>query len=375
MMPINWTSVPQAWKANERVKAIMKSAQNECEACQCRHLKRAGVQNTKVISISILEIGQGGIRLRTKLFAIAVCLFLLLMVVFIAPTYGVGEGEWITSYTVENSQTGQKLIEADFKTSSEPTIYAPIISGEELKVTFTVNVFTSGSGNLKLSTFMQKPSGGQYWELVPDDYDLGAGYTPNLASMSFSWEKGTFEMICYGKANTVIKSTNITLVQLSGATGDVLDAIQVVVLTAGADEYQNLFDQKEAKLQGLIDSGVAVGYIEMYENVLNQSKALVNKGYVNEAIALLNAIPSSGEPMGSALEMIMLPAIGVAAAAAVILAFMFLRARGKNSYVQLVIEDQIKDLEGLTLRAAKIDRTISSSLETVKDRLKNLVGM
>jgi hypothetical protein len=222
---------------------------------------------------------------------------------------------------------------------------------------------------------MQKPSGGQYWELVPDDYDLGAGYTPNLASMSFSWEKGTFEMICYGKANTVIKSTNITLVQLSGATGDVLDAIQVVVLTAGADEYQNLFDQKEAKLQGLIDSGVAVGYIEMYENVLNQSKALVNKGYVNEAIALLNAIPSSGEPMGSALEMIMLPAIGVAAAAAVILAFMFLRARGKNSYVQLVIEDQIKDLEGLTLRAAKIDRTISSSLETVKDRLKNLVGM
>ncbi len=109
--------------------------------------------------------------------------------------------------------------------------------------------------------------------------------------------------------------------------------------------------------------------------MLNQSKALVNKGYVNEAIALLNAIPSSGEPAGSAFTLILLPLVGVAAAAAVVFAFMFLRARGKVSYFRLVVEDQIKDLEGLTLRAAKIDRTMSSSLDSVKDRLKRLVGM
>ena len=319
----------------------------------------------------------GGDKLRTKLFA-TLCLFILLTAVittFIAPTHAVGEGEWITSYTVEDLDTGQKLIEADFATSAEPTMLAPVISGEQLKVTFTVNVFTSGSGNLKLSTNMQKPITGTYWELIPGDYDLGTGYTPNTATMQFSWEKGTFEMICYGKVPTVTKSTNVTLVQLSGATGDVLDAIKVTALTAGGSEFQNLYDQKEAKLQSLIDSGVAAGYTDLYSNMLNQSKALVGKGYVNEAIALLNAIPSSGEPAGSALEMIMLPAIGVAAAAAVIFAFMFLRGRGKNSYVRLVIEDQIKDLEGLTLRASKIDRTFSSSLESVKDRLKSLVGM
>jgi hypothetical protein len=310
--------------------------------------------------------------------AFAICFIMLLAIVSftsIISVRAIGEGEWITSYTVEDKTTGQKLIEADFATSNEPTVYAPIISGEELKVTFTVNVFTSGSGNLKLSTFMQKPSGGPYWELIPDDYDLGTGYTPNSASMVFGWEKGTFEMICYGRASTVTKATNITLVQLSGETGDVLDAIKALVLTAGADEYQNLYDQKEAKLQSLIDSGVAAGYTELYESMLNQSQALVNKGYVNEAIALLNAIPSSGEPIGSALEMIMLPAIGIAGAAAVIFAFMFLRTRGKNSYAQMVIEDQIRDLEGLTLRAARVDRTISSNLESVKDRLKSLIGM
>jgi hypothetical protein len=289
---------------------------------------------------------------------------------------GVGEGDWITAYTVEDSQTGQKLIEADFAISDEPTILAPVISGEPLKVTFTVDVFTSGSGSLKLATYMQKPSSGPYWELVPGDYDLGAGYTPNSASMEFDWEKGTFEMICYGQATRVTRAINVTLVQLSSAgAADILDAIQVTVLTTGADEFQNLYDQKENKLQDLINSGVAAGYITMYGNMLNQSKALVGKGYVNEAIALLNAIPSSGEPIGSALEMIMIPAIGITAVAAVVFAFMFLRARGKNSYVQLVIEDQIKDLEGLTLRASRVDRTISSSLEGIKDRLKSLVGM
>ena len=75
------------------------------------------------------------------------------------------------------------------------------------------------------------------------------------------------------------------------------------------------------------------------------------------------------------MESLFLPIVGVVAAVAVIFAVLFLRVRGKVSYFQLVVEDQIKDLEGLTLRAAKIDRAMSSSLESVKDRLKRLVGM
>jgi len=53
---------------------------------------------------------------------------------------------------------------------------------------------------------------------------------------------------------------------------------------------------------------------------------------------------------------------------------MFMRAKGKVTYDRLVIEDQIKDLEGLTLRAAKIDKNLNVSLEGVKERLKSLVG-
>jgi hypothetical protein len=75
------------------------------------------------------------------------------------------------------------------------------------------------------------------------------------------------------------------------------------------------------------------------------------------------------------MESLFLPIIVIVAVLAVVLGFLFLRTKGKIKYVLLVLEDQIKDLEGLTLRASKIDRTIASSLDSVKDRLKSLVGM
>ena len=315
--------------------------------------------------------------MKAKLFA--VCLFLLLSAVpliSISPTRGVGEGFWITSYIVEDTTTGQVLMEADFATGQNST-YSPIIGGSEITVTFTVNIGMTGSGNLKLTTAMQhsKIKLDRYWELVSADYALGSDFNPNSASTEFEWVAGTFTMKCYGKTNVITKPTALTLVQLSSSTGDILDNIKPIIVTAGVDQWQNLYNEKEGKLQNLIDAGVAPGYTQIYQNVLNQSQNLVNKGYVNEAISLLNSLPTSGEPMGSALEMILLPGIAIAAIVAVVFAVMFMRAKGKNSYVQLVIEDQIKDLEGLTLRASKIDRTIASNLDGVKDRLKRLVGM
>ncbi len=315
--------------------------------------------------------------MKAKLFA--VCLLLLLSAVpliSIMPTRAVGEGYWITSYKVEETASGQVLMEVDFATGQNSS-YSPIIGGSEITVTFTISVFTTGSGNLKLTTAMQhsKIKTTTYWELVSDGYLLGSDFNPNSAQTEFNWVKGNFTMKCYGKTNVITKPTQLTLVQLSSSTGDVLDNIKPTIVTVGVDQWQNLYDEKEDKLQSLIDAGVASGYTQLYENVLNQSRSLVNKGYVNEAIALLNSLPASGEPMGSALELILLPGIAIAAIVAVVFAVMFLRARGKNSYVQLVIEDQIKDLEGLTLRASKIDRTIASNLDGVKDRLKRLVGM
>jgi hypothetical protein len=195
--------------------------------------------------------------------------------------------------------------------------------------------------------------------------------------VGFSAVKGSFEMICYGRiANYTVtnKPVPVTLVQLSSSGGDILDQIRPNVVNARVDEYQKLLAQKEDKLQSLKDSGVAAGYVQLFENVIDQAKAEAAQGYVDSATALLNALSVSNEPASSFMESLFIPIIGVLAAVAVAFGFMFMRARGKVTYFSSVIEDQIKDLEGLTLRTSKIDRTISSSLDSIKDRLMRLVG-
>jgi hypothetical protein len=319
--------------------------------------------------------------LRIKLFAVVICLFILLTTISITsimPTLGVTEqGEWITKYKVEDSQNNQLLMEVNFETGTNTT-YSPILAGSELTVTFTVNVVVSGGGLRLTTNMLHSQIHSTFWSLVTVNYTALSSYNPNSAGVDFNGEGGTFDMIVYGRianATVTTKPVPVTLVSLSSSGGDVLDQIRPLVVNAKVDVYQTLLTQKEDKLQSLIDGGVAAGYIEIYENVLKRAKAEAAAGQVDSAVALLHSLDVSNEPVSSTLEAIFLPALGGLAALAVVFVFLFMRARGKIRYVALVLEDQIKDLEGLTLRASKIDRTISSSLTTIEDRLKRLVGM
>ncbi|MCW3996335.1 MAG: hypothetical protein NWE98_09360 [Candidatus Bathyarchaeota archaeon] len=313
---------------------------------------------------------------------LAISLLILLTTVSLASisfTSAAGEGQWITAYTIRDGQTNQLLIEFDSATGVNRTV-SPVLPGAELQVTFTVNVITSGPGNLKLQTGLAKSSihTNSYWELTSTDYDLGSKYNPNSAQTEFNWVAGTFTMVLYGKAPATVSSTSkpINVVSLLGETsGTPIDQIKVSVVTAEMDQYLSLYQQQQAKLRSLINDGVNQGYIEIFTNVLNASQTAANAGNVDVAIALLRGLNVSNAPASSTMQMLFIPLIGVMAVIAVIFAILFLRVRGKVGYFQLVVEDQIKDLEGLTLRASKIDRSMSSSLESVKDRLKNLVGM
>ena len=313
---------------------------------------------------------------------LALSLLLMLITVYvtsvsISSVKAVGEGQWIPGYQIYDYNSGQLLKEFNITTGVNMT-YSPILPGADLKVIFTVNVFTAGSGDLKLQTSMGRLLSGTYWDLVTQNYTLGNDYNPNANPAEFTWTEGTFTMIVYGTVPTSASNTSapVNLVSLYGPSGGVaIDQISVVATSAQLTQFQTLYDQREAHLQSLISSGVAQGYIDLYTNVLNESQSEANQGYVASAIALLNGLNVSNEPMSSTMQSLFIPIIGVLAVVAVVFVVMFLRVRGKVSYFQLVVEDQIKDLEGLTLRASKIDRTMSSSLESVKDRLKRLVGM
>lgn len=311
--------------------------------------------------------------------ALAICLLPLLTIVSftsILSAQGVGEGEWITNYRVEDS-SGQLMIEVDFETGETRTI-SSVFPGAELAVTLTVNIVVSSPSTiLNLRTNMPKSLiEDVYWQLVSQDYEMVA-YNPNEARIQFYQTKGELVVTLYGRIPTtpIKEPIDYLVVTLYGPAGETLDNIKVSVLSAEMDEFQTILLQKEEKLQSLKDSGAAQSYIELYENVLTESKAQAELGNVESAIGMLNTLSVSNEPVASYVEGLFLPSVGILIAVSVVLGFMFIRGRGKMQYVRLVIEDQIKDLEGLTLRASKVDRSISSSLESVKDRLKSIIGM
>ena len=324
---------------------------------------------------------QWGNALKNRIIVVLSLVLLLTSILYISIPNSivgaVGEGQWITSYTIADNNSNQVLVQFDSSTGLNQTL-SPVIPGSDVKVTFTVNVFTAGSGNLKLQTSMGKLLSDRYWELVTQDYSLGNDFNPNANPAQFSWTLGTFTMTVYGKIPTSTSQSGapINVVSLYGPTGGIaIDQITIMATTALMTQFQNLYNQKEDHLRLLQSSGTDQGYIDIYSNVLNASKTEANAGYVSSAIALLNALNTSNEPVSSAMASLYIPLIVVFAVIAVLFAVLFLRIRGKVSYFQLIVEDQIKDLEGLTLRASKIDRTMSSNLESVKDRLKRLVGM
>ena len=320
--------------------------------------------------------------MKTKV--IAICLLVLLTVVsfgaIMTTKADVGEGEWITSYSVKDTGTQELMLEVDF-TTGENTTYAPIFAGSELAVTFTVDVPTSSPSTiLKLKTAMvHSELEDVYWKLVSQDYsDELIAYNPNDQTVQFYQTKGELTLTLYGKVPvTAVRDIPIQyrVVTLYSPAGETLDLITVKVVTAEMSQYDTLLMEKEDKLQSLKDSGVAPGYIELYENVLNESRTQANEGNVESAIAMLNALSVSNAPASSTVEGLFLPVVGILVALTAVFGVMFLRGRGKMQYVLMVLEDQIRDLEGLTLRASRVDRTISSSLDSVKDRLKSIVGM
>ncbi|MCW4054426.1 MAG: hypothetical protein NWE84_05855 [Candidatus Bathyarchaeota archaeon] len=314
--------------------------------------------------------------------AISICLLLLLIVVSfgsIMTTQGVpGEGEWITSYSVVDSSTGQLKVEVDFETEENRTL-GSIFPGSEIAVTFTVDVSaTSPSTILKLKTTMLHSTiEDVYWKLITQDYELIA-YNPNEQEVRFYQVKDMLTMTLYGRVPQTVakdKPVQYLVVTLYSPAGEILDNIKVRVVTAEISEYDTVLLEKEEDLQSLKDSGISAGYIELYENVLNESRVQADLGNVESAIAMLNTLSVRNAPPSSTVEGMFLPVVGVLVVVAALFGFMFVRGRGKIQYVMMVLEDQIRDLEGLTLRASKVDRTISTSLESVKDRLKSVVGM
>ena len=298
-----------------------------------------------------------------------------------------GNGEWIKHYTVTDESTGKVIIDKDFTTGAT-TGSGEILENEELKVTVTIPfTINNPSAILTLGTSMAHSSLQQnmYWQVESTNYTIGA-FDPNSRSITFAENGGTLVIDCYGQVQTSgVQETApngvtldiprpIYLIMLQDPTGAMIDYVQLNVTDANIDNYLTQLSQSEAQLASYQSSGIDPGYIALYASVIAESQTLEGQGFATSATSVLKGLYVSSPPPSATSQALFLPVAGVLAAVAVVFAFLFLRIRGRISYFQLVVEEQIKDLEGLTLRASKIDRTMSSSLDSIKDRLMRLVG-
>jgi len=290
-----------------------------------------------------------------------------------AQTTSTSDTQWITDYKIYDATTNELLVQHDASTNTTQVL-SPVLPSAEISITFTVNVIASGDGDLTLRSGLGKPSSGTYWS-YSDTYDLGSSFKPNSASTSFNWVEGTFEITLNGvvpASTSAAKSINA--VTLAGPSGSTLDTIKILATTAGMGNFQTLLAQKQNEVASMKASGVDAGYTAFCDSILTTAQSVALSGDTTDAIALLNGIGVNA-PAGSAMQIAFYPIVAVFAVLAVIFVILFLRTRSKIGYFRLVVEDQIKDLEGLTLRASKIDRAMSANLDSVKDRLKRLIGM
>ncbi len=330
-----------------------------------------------------------------KILAILVVnVFLLVTVVSVVPVHAQGTGQWITAYTITSLQTGDILRQIDYVTGQNVT--KPILAGADLNVTVTIQISTSSPNTqLQLSTELTHSAiQGTFWELQTKTYPgiSATTYNPNQATVSFTQTAGTLVISCYGQLGTGItqtpvgngitldKKTDANLVKLTDPAGNQLDKVAVSVSDAKINQFDGLYSAAMSQIANMQQNGVDPAYIALYQSILAGAQNQASQGLVDNAIGTLQNLAATqgsvtptttGTPLESTL---FFPLVGVLAALVVVMALLFFRARGRVGYDKLVIEDQIKDLEGLTLRAQKIDKNIAISLDSVKERLKSLVG-
>ena len=302
-----------------------------------------------------------------------------------------GTGRWIANYIIADLNTGQILGQLD---TGQNANNAPILAGAELNITMTIQVTASNPSTiLQLSTNLGHASSqGTYWELQSKDYSgLSAlTYNPNQQTVRFNQTLGTLVISCYGTIPAGVTQTQVgsitlnkqvdkDIISLTDPAGNGLDRVQITVVDAKINQFAAMLAGAQSEIQNLNAQGVDQAYIALYQGVVESAVNQANQGFVDSGTEVLNQLANALEVYSPATTntpieaTLFLPAVIGLVVVVVLVGFMFVRVRGKVSYDKLVIEDQIKDLEGLTLRAAKIDKNLTINLESIKDRLKNLV--
>lgn len=308
-----------------------------------------------------------------------------LIVLSIIPAWCSNGISWIEEYRLESYRTGQLVLSWN---SDEQQLLenAPVLAGDEYYLHFRLNVRQTVDNavlELRVSEGLEKQSAGVFWEVKTVELPVKPDFNPAQRIIRFDHVQGIYEISVVGKIDrnltrsgdviTLHRPVNLTMVELWGPAQTLYDNITVTVIDEKIDDYRFLLKQKEAQLEGYRTGNVDPAYIQLYENFIRLAENQAEQGVVDTGINILEAMevkvpPSQTGP--SFQERYFVPAIGVLFALSIISVVLFVRTRSKMGFVTMIVEDQIREMEALQMRAQRIDRNLATRLQEINDRLK-----
>lgn len=165
----------------------------------------------------------------------------------------------------------------------------------------------------------------------------------------------------------------------NGYVQNAIDLLDILPVSASdfpsTEKYQQALDEKNSLMQTL---DIDPTYEELAANVIALAEDLSGSGYVQNAIDLLDTLPSSASGFPSPVsEKSFLPYLIIIVVLAVILVTffaLFLKARSSSSLISQQVDEEAGRLDVLLVRVSKIDKQLASDIEQIKEQLERISG-
>jgi hypothetical protein len=157
---------------------------------------------------------------------------------------------------------------------------------------------------------------------------------------------------------------------------DLLDTLPIAASDfPNVSAYQQARDQK----QSLLDSTeMETKYGELAAGIIATADDLKDNGYVANAIALIDTLPSSAasfpDPVSETSSLIYLIVLVILAIILFAFLALYLKARSSGSSLRQQVDEEAGRLDVLLVRVSKIDRQLAREVEQVKEQLERISG-
>ncbi|GEM_PF-2169086 len=317
---------------------------------------------------------------------------------------------------VQAADGGATVAIADYKvqTIDGKDAPAPIMAGSSYVVTFTLQIAKGVNDTIILRTDMDQVNASTpFWVLPAYEGINAAAVNPNRNQISFNAGPGgnpafkltakvpdnfntqlaadsakTFKVtgvkqpdgisgVVFDDGKTFVNALptgklvhlkrSMTLLTLGSGSGTIKDAKPIDVQDKSIETYNATFTQKKDAIEG---QDLDPFLVKMVSGVVAQAQAMATAGYTDEAAALLQTLPDKGWPQAGASNTMLYAVIGVLAVLAVLLGFLMIKAKGAASYSRGVVEDQVKRLDVVSVKAGRLgDKVLVQEINAVKDEL------